>query len=73
MEKQADRVSEQARDDRSVDSRASAAECLRLAATTTNPSSRASLLMMAQNWMEKAGRESIAYAQLPRARRAPKS
>jgi hypothetical protein len=43
-------------DDPSLDPRASAAECLRLAASTTNPTSRASLLLLAQKWMEKANK-----------------
>jgi hypothetical protein len=43
-------------DDPSLESRASAAECLRLAASTTNPTSRAALLLLAQKWMEKANK-----------------
>jgi hypothetical protein len=74
MEKQAEVFSGSASDDRGVESRASAAECLRLAARATNLSSRASLLMMAQSWMEKAvRREPAADAPPPEARPASKA
>jgi hypothetical protein len=42
-------------DDRSLEYRASAAECLRLAGNATNPSERTTLLRMARRWMVLAG------------------
>jgi hypothetical protein len=45
-------------DDRSLEARASAAECLRLAAVATDAGSRAALLLMAQKWMEHADARS---------------
>jgi hypothetical protein len=43
-------------DNPSLESRASAAQCLRLAASATDPTSRASLLLLAQKWMERANK-----------------
>jgi hypothetical protein len=47
-------------DDRSLEYRASAAECLRLAGNATSPSERAALLRMARRWMVLAGGTAVA-------------
>jgi hypothetical protein len=47
-------------DDHSLEYRGSATECLRLAATATDPGTRTALLLMAQKWMELAGTRSRA-------------
>jgi hypothetical protein len=44
--------------DRSLEYRASAAECLRLAGNATEPGARAALMLMAQRWMVLAGATS---------------
>jgi hypothetical protein len=45
-------------DDQARESRASAAECLRLATTATSPGSRASLVLLAQKLIERANRRA---------------